>query len=69
MKKGSLCSWHQPPDALRAMDLEGSSLYQLLVVTRGWAGAATAWLHVARMINPCVCWEYWREQHVLSLVL
>lgn len=46
--KGSLCSWHWSPDALRAMDLEGSCLYQLLLVTCAWAGVAAAGLHVTQ---------------------
>lgn len=51
MGKGSLCSWHWSPDARRAVDLEGNSLYQLLSVTCAWAGAA----HVTQTDqSPCV---------------
>jgi len=48
MQKGTLSSRHRSPDALRAMDLEGNSLYQLLVVTCAWAAAATAGLRATQ---------------------
>lgn len=55
MGRGSHRGWNRSPDALRAMDLEGSSLYQLLLVTRAWAGAAAAPLRVTQMDqSPCV---------------
>lgn len=66
--KGSLCSQHWSPDALTAMGLEGSSLYQLLSVTCAWVGAAATGLHVHKWIDPCVClgensmfcpWVWW----------
>lgn len=64
MGKLSLCSWQRSPDALRAMDLEGSSLYQLLSVTCAWAGAAAARLHVTQMDqSPCVLRALERTAH------
>lgn len=47
--KGRLCSQYWSPDALRAMGLEGSLLYQLLLVTFAWAGAAATGLHGIQM--------------------